>query len=66
MNKYLIKAFQDIEKADAIMYAIESAYLTAEGGKNDIQKANRAANAFYALWDIIKHVQNDLEEAENE
>lgn len=61
MNKNLSKALFDIEKVNAIMYAIETTYLTIEVVPEELEKADKAVNAFYALKDSIKAVQNDLE-----
>ena len=61
MNKNLQKALFDIEKVIAIMDAIEAAYLTIEVVPEELERANKAVNAFYALTDLVEEVQNDLE-----
>lgn len=61
MNKNLEKAIYDIQKADALMFAIETAYLNIDVAPGELEKANRAANAFYALWDVIKTAADDLD-----
>lgn len=61
MNKNLSKALFDIEKVNAVMYAIEATYLTVEVVPEELDKADKAVHAFYALWDSIKAVQSDLE-----
>lgn len=61
MNKNLGKALLDIGKANGIMAAIESAYLTIDVAPSELEKANNAVNTFYALWDIIREVEDDIE-----
>lgn len=61
MNKNLDKTLFDIEKVNAVMYAIEATYLTIEVVPEELEKADKAVCAFYALWDSIKQVQKDLE-----
>ncbi len=61
MNKNLFNAISDNEKVDALMYAIESTYLDIEIVPEEFEKVNRAINAFYALWDAIHKVAEDLE-----
>lgn len=61
MNKNLEKAIYDIQKADALMFAIETAYLNIEVEPGELERANRAENAFYALWDVIKIAADDLD-----
>lgn len=61
MNKNLNKSLFDIEKVNAVMYAIEATYLGIEVVPEELEKADKAVHAFYALWDCIKQVQNDLE-----
>ena len=61
MNKNICKAMQDIEKVDAIMFAIENTYLDIEVVPVEAAKADRAVNAFYALWDAVNQVKEDIE-----
>ena len=61
MNKNLDKALLDIEKVNALMYAIESAYLTIEVIPEELERADKATHAFYALWDCIRTLQIDIE-----
>ena len=61
MNKNLENALSDICKADGVMYAIENTYLDIEVYDDQIEKAMKAESTFYALWDIIKNVQDSLE-----
>ena len=60
MNQKLNKAVRDIEKVDALMYAIETSYLNIEFIPEEKEKVDRGVNAFYALWDAIKKVSEDL------
>ena len=62
MNRNLEKAIDKMEKADAILFAIEKAYLDFEFMPEELERANRGVNAFCALWDIIKGAATDLEE----
>lgn len=62
MNKNLLNAIEEIGKADALMYAIEKAYLDFEFMPEELERANRGTNAFYALWDIIHKIDGALEE----
>lgn len=61
MNKNLEKAIYDTEKANSLMFAIETAFLNIEVADGEIEKANHAINTFYALWDAIKATSEDLE-----
>lgn len=61
MNRNLEKARFDIEKVDAIMSAMESAYLTIEVVPEERGRADQATNAFYALWDAIRLVADDID-----
>lgn len=61
MNKNLGKALLDIGKAKGVMAAIESAYLTIEVVPGELERADNAINAFYALWDIIKDIEEDID-----
>jgi len=66
MNKNLNEAISGIEKADALMYAMENTYLDFNFDREELEKANRAVNAFYALWDILKGVAESLEKLEGD
>lgn len=61
MNKNLSNARLGIEKVEGIMYAIESTYLTIDVVPEQLDKADKAVNTFYALWDCIRNVKDDLE-----
>lgn len=62
MNKNLTEAIFDCNKADALMYAIEAAYIVmGDSAEGKLDKIDRAEHAFYALWDAIHKVQDDLE-----
>ena len=61
MNRNLNEAILDIAKADALMYAIENTYLDADDDQNDKEFRNRKAGAFYAVWDSIHKVEEDLD-----
>ena len=61
MNKNLEKAMLDIEKVDAIMYAIEAAYLDIEFVPEERERAERAMNTFYALRDEVRRVADDID-----
>lgn len=61
MNKHLNEAIFDIAKVDALMYSIEKAYLDLEVMPQERERMDRGAYAFYALWDAIRKVADDLE-----
>lgn len=61
MNRNLEKAVFDIEKVDALMYAIESSFLDIEVMPEEREKADKAAFAFYTLWDSIRTVAGDID-----
>ncbi len=61
MNRNLNKAITGIEKADALMFAIEKTYLDFEFMPEELERANRGVNAFYALWDIVHNIAESLE-----
>lgn len=61
MNKNLNDAIFDIAKVDALMYAIEKAYLDFEAVPEERERMDRGANMFYALWDAIQKVADDLD-----
>ena len=60
MNEKIKKAQFDIAEADALMYSIESLYLNIAVMPHESERRNRGAYTFYALWDIIKRVREDL------
>lgn len=61
MNANLIKAIDDLSKVDALMYAIENTFLDIEVIPEDFEKYDKGTSAFYALWDAIKKVSDDLD-----
>ena len=61
MNKNLNEALFDIDKVESLMYAFEFTYLTIETIPEEYEKAERGVNAFYALWDLVRKVKDDLE-----
>lgn len=63
MNQKLNNAVCDAAKADALMYAIEAAYIGVMFDDYDL--LCKAESAFYALWDVIKKIQKDLIELED-
>ena len=58
MNRNLNEAIFDIAKVEAIMFAFENTYLEAPA---DRARADMATDAFYALWDAIRKVSDDLD-----
>jgi len=60
MNQNLNKAMFDIAKVDSLMYAIEKTYFDFEVAPEEHERMDRAAYAFYALWDAINRVADDL------
>ena len=59
MNKNLEDALFDIAKVDAIMQSIEAAYLDV--AVKDYERKCKGEFAFYALWDAVRRVADDLE-----
>lgn len=64
MNKELSKVRDDINKIDALMFAIENTYLDYTVVPEERERYNRGADAFYLLWDAIKQVSDDIETLE--
>lgn len=60
MNDRLQKAMFDMEKVKAMMYAVEP-YLTMDGAMEERELVDRGGYLFYALWDAINMVADDLE-----
>ena len=61
MNTVLNEALLDIEKAKAVMYAYEKAYLDIEVEPEDREKADYAISMFYVLKDIIEGLSDKLD-----
>lgn len=61
MNRHLDEAIFNIGKADALMHTIEQLYLDFEVQPEELERMNRGAYVFYALWDAIRKVADDLE-----
>ncbi len=60
MNKNVERAQLDIEKVDAVMKAIENTYLDLEVVPDEAEKYDNAVTAFYALWDLLGQVREDI------
>ncbi len=61
MNAKLMKAMFDLEKVDALMHSAE-AYLSIDVPPEDREIADRYGYLFYAIWDAIQRVSEDLEQ----
>lgn len=61
MNNDLGKALLDVEKAKGVAAAIESAFLTIDVAPYELERAENAVNAFYALLDIINDISDDID-----
>ena len=61
MNKIVEKIQFDIGKVDSLMKAIEEAYLDMDVAPSDKEKYSSFVYAFYALWDEVKTVVEDVE-----
>lgn len=61
MNKHLDKAIFNIGKVDALMYSIEQLYLDFEVMPEEQERQNRGVYVFYALWDGIREVAEELD-----
>lgn len=62
MNQNLKAAISNVGKADALMYAVESCYLRLDCIPEDDEMAKRGVHAFYAVWDTIRALKENLEE----
>lgn len=61
MNTILNEALLDIEKAKAVMYAYEKAYLDIEVEPEERERADFAISMFYVLKDIIEGLSGKLD-----
>lgn len=61
MNANIERAIADIDKVDALMYAIENACLDLEVMPESKKRYDRGVGAFYALWDAVHKVADDLD-----
>lgn len=61
MNRNLNEAIFDIAKVEAIMFAFENTYMELDVAPADRARADMATDAFYALWDAIRKVSDDLD-----
>lgn len=66
MNQHLSRAIQRVERVKALMYAYEKVYLDLEVEPEDRARADMAISTFYAIWDYIKEVAQDLELVEGD
>ncbi len=66
MNRNLNEAIAAAERADALMFAIESCYLDFDILPEEMERANRGVHTFYALWDAIHAVREELEKLEGD
>lgn len=62
MNRNLERAVDDLRKVEALMYAYENTYLDVEPGEDDFELNENRQYAFYALWDAIRKVSEDLDQ----
>lgn len=66
MNMNLANAIDGVQKADAMMYAIETSYLDVEVGPEERERVERGTSAFYVLWDIIKGIDDSLQKLQGD
>ena len=66
MNKNLNDAIAAVERADALMFAIESCFLDFDILPEDMERANRGVHTFYALWDAVRSARAKLEKLEGD
>ena len=62
MNRILEDIIFEMNKADALMFAIEGSYLEFDILPEEKERYDRSVFSFYAVWDIIKSVQKHLDE----
>ena len=60
MNKNVERAQLDIEKVEAVMKAIDNTYLDLNVVPDEAEKYDNAVTAFYALWDFLGQVREDI------
>lgn len=61
MNKNLNGAIMAVERADALMFVIESCFLDFDILPEEMERANRGVHTFYALWDAVRSARTELE-----
>jgi hypothetical protein len=61
MNSNLNEAIFDTAKVNALMYAYERTFLDMEFLPEDMEKADMGVNAFYAIWDMVHKIAEDLD-----
>ena len=61
MNKNIERAALDISKVDSLMYIIENSCLDLEVMPDSRKRYEYGVGAFYALWDAIRKVSDDIE-----
>ena len=66
MNMNLMNAIDRAQKADSLMYAIETSYLNLDVVPEEQERMDRGASAFYLLWDIIKGIGDDLQKLQGD
>lgn len=66
VNKNLSKAIDAVERADALLYAIENCYLNFEVPLREMERANRGVHMIYALWDAVKSAKESLRKLEED
>ena len=66
MNTVLNEALLDIEKAKAVMYACEKAYLDIEVEPEERERADFAISMFYVLKDIIEGLSDKLDQLDGD
>lgn len=60
MKENLDNVICNVAKVEALMYAIEAAYIGVM--LDDYEMLVRAESAFYAVWDIVRIIQQELNE----
>ena len=60
MKENLDNVICNVAKVEALMYAIEAAYIGVM--PDDYEMLVRAESAFYAVWDIVRIIQQELNE----
>ena len=66
MNRNLNEAIAAVERADALMFAIESCYLDFDILPEEQERANRGVHTFYALWDAVRAARSELEKLDGD
>lgn len=61
MNQNLIEAISSVERARALLFAYEKAFLDLDVKPEGRVLADMAVSAFYAIWDTVNQISESLD-----